>query len=63
MNWECLRKVGEGEEWVSCNVIDSYTSPTHWYVRCELGRDADHVWIPIDKVRRINLGSNSEPSY
>lgn len=63
MNWECLRDVGGSEEWVSCNVVDSYTSPTHWFVRCELGHDADHVWLPVDKIRRINLGNISEPSY
>lgn len=63
MNWECLSSVGDAEEWVTCTVLDSYTSPTHWYVRRELGSDSDHVWLPVDRVRRINLGSANEPSY
>jgi len=62
MNWESLRELSDGGEWVSCNVIDSYTSSTHWYVRCELGPDTDYVWLPIDKIRRISPNS-CEPSY
>jgi len=63
MNYECLRDLDGAQEWVTCTVVDSYTSPTHWYVRCELGGDSDHVWLPHEQIRRISQNGSCEPSY